>query len=593
MLTRFIPLLVLLLFSCFSIAQTEQQVTFSHAIALHGKPKYGPDMKHYDYANPDAPKGGTLHVAQVGSFDTFNHYGPNGKSPFGMVYITETLLARSWDEPLTKYGVVAEKIERPADNSWIAFHINPAAHFNDGKPITAHDIVFSYNVLMEKGSLFWRQFYQDIEKAEATSSHRVLFTFKHNRNRELPLLLGQLPVLASHWWKGRDFSETTLDIPVTSGPYKIHRFQVGRFVEYKRDPNHWSRNHPTNVGRYNFDTVRYDYFRDNHVVIEAINSGQLNWRLESDPRFWEKGYNQSAIDKGTLIKGTWRNHNPQTSTLVFNTRRALFSDIRVREAVATLLDIDWIVANLLNGTSEKANSLFAGTELAATGLPTPKELAILSPLKEHLQPRVFTQQWPPSASMKKREKLKYALKLFQQAGYTLKGGKLINASGQPVVMEILLGDPNMERLIQGQVQRLAEAGIDMRLRTVESARYLKHIRSLDFDMIIRAFPHTPVPGQEQISFWGSDGRDQPGTLNFAGVNNPAIDTIVHSISSAQSWDELTTTIQALDRSLLWEFKVVPLMYTPNWWVIHSNELKHPDKLPKYTLDRASWWAEPR
>ncbi|MTI14654.1 extracellular solute-binding protein [Sansalvadorimonas verongulae] len=589
---RFIAVVFLWTLAHFLQAEGDNSVTFSHAISLYGTPQYGADMKHFDFVNPDAPKGGTLNVAQIGSFDTFNAYGPNGKVPFGLTYTNETLMMRGWDEPLSKYGAVAEKVESPEDNSWVAFHINPKAHFHDGKAITADDVVFSFTTITEKGSLFWRQFYQDVDTVEATSPQRVLFTFKHNQNRELPLLLGQLPVLASHWWQNRDFSETTLDIPIGSGPYKIHRFQPGRFVEYKRDPNYWAKDIPTNIGRYNFDIVRYDFFRDNHITVEAINSGQLNWQLESDPRFWEKGYSQRALDKGKLVKSTWVNHNPQTDSLVFNTRKPLFSDVRVREAIATLFDIDWVLSNLLNNTSERATSLFAGSELAAAGLPNSEELALLTPLKDHLPQRVFTHQWPPFTGMKKREKLKHALNLFQQAGFLLVNGKIMQADGQPVIVEMLLGDPSLERLMQGQVQRLAEAGIEMRLRTVESARYLKHIRELDFDIILHSFRHTPSPGQEQMSFWGSEGSDQPGTLNFAGVNNPAIDNLVHRIPSAKTWPELVTLVHALDRSLLWDFKVVPLFYNSSWRVIHSSNIKHPERLPKFSLERATWWAEP-
>ncbi|WP_281648262.1 extracellular solute-binding protein [Parendozoicomonas sp. Alg238-R29] len=549
-------------------------------------------MKHFEYVNPNAPKGGTLNVSQIGSFDSFNLYGPNGKSPYGLFYTNDTLLSRSWNEPLTKYGVIAEKIERPADNNWIAFYINSAARFHDGQPVTAEDIVFSFKVLTEKGNLFWRQFYQDIASVEATSTYRVLFTFKHNKNRELPLLLGQLPVLASHWWKERDFSETTLDIPVSSGPYRIHRFQPGRFVEYKRNPDYWAKDHPVNVGRFNFDIIRYDFFRDNNVAMEAVNSGELNWRMESDPRFWEKGYNRKALEEGILIKGSWVNHNPQTLSLVFNSRKPLFQDIRVREAIASLLDVDWVISHLLHNSSHRANSLFAGTELASTELPKNNELTLLSQWKDQLPPRLFNERWPPVANRSKREKLKYALNLFKQAGYSLKNSKMTNQGGQPVVMEILLGDPSLERLIQGQVQRLAEAGIEMHLRTVESSRYLKHIKNLDYDIILHTFRHTPSPGQEQISFWGSEGRDEPGTLNFAGVNNPAADGITRRIPSAQSWSELVTLVHALDRVLLWDFKVIPLLYNPNWQVIYSNKLAHPDQMPKYSIERTTWWAIP-
>ncbi|MCL6269835.1 extracellular solute-binding protein [Sansalvadorimonas sp. 2012CJ34-2] len=568
----------------------ESGIIFSHAISLHGKPALPPDYKHFKHVKPDAPKGGTIRIAAMGTFDTFNVYGSQGKAAYGLYLTNSSLLTRNWDEPLTKYGVMVEKIEQPADNSWVAFHINPKAVFSDGKPVTAKDIVFSFNILQSEGSLFWQQFYQDVEAVKATSEHRVLFTFKHNRNRELPLLIGQLPVLPEHWWKDRGFNADLLEPPVVSGAYKIKRFAAGRFIEYERIKNYWAENHPANVGRNNFDIVRYDYYRDSNVILEALNSGQLDWHIEGYPRYWLEGYSKSALKTGKLIKGTWKNHNPQTSSLVLNSRRAPFNDIRVREAVAVLLDVDWVVANLLSNMMVRAKSFFDGSELAATGLPEGKELELLSKWKGDLPQRIFTDIWPPAGSMARREKLKYAISLFKEAGFQLEQGVMKTPSGKPFSFEILLGDPSNERLLQTQVRRFAEAGITMTIKTAESARYLKSIRALDFDAILHSFRHTPSPGIEQRSFWSSANLNEEGTLNLAGVNIPAIDEITEAIPASKSWAELVTKIKAMDRILLWHFQAIPMIYNPSWQIAYSNRVSPPDNLPRYSVERTTWFA---
>ncbi len=567
-------------------------ITFSHAIALHGKPGHPSGFKHFNYVNPKAPKGGTIRIAALGTFDTFNSYGPQGKAPFGLYLTSSTLLTRNWDEPLTKYGFMVEKIEQPADKSWIAFHINPKAVFSDGKPVTAEDVVFSFQRLIEQGNLFWRQFYQDVDSAKATSKYRALFTYKYIDNLELPLLLGQLPVLPKHWWQERDFTATTLEVPVVSGPYRIKRFQTGRYIEYERIKDYWAENHPVNVGRNNFDIVRYEYFRDHNVVLEAVNSNQIDWHIEDDPRYWQDGFNKKALENGQLIKASWQNQNPQVLSLVLNTRRQPYSDIRVREAITIMLDIDWVVSHLLSNMMVSAKSLFDGTEMASTGFPEGDELKLLKNWQTQLPERLFTQTWPPGAEHKKRERIKYALSLFQKAGFKLSHGVMMSPSGKPLELELLLGDPRLERLLLNLVHKFAEIGISMKIKNAESARYLKSIRALDFDMILHTFRHTPSPGVEQRSFWGSKDREQTGTLNLAGINHPVIDHLVNAIPASLSRRELVTNIKALDRVLLWNFSVIPLLYNPDWQVVYNNRISPPETVPRYAIERTTWWAVP-
>lgn len=574
----------------------EPAIRYTHGISRYGEPALPPNTG-FPYVNSKAPKGGVLRQPMLGNFDTFNGYGPQGKAPQGHHYIHDTLLIRGWDEPLTKYGILTKTIEQPEDNSWIAFHLDPKARFHDGKPITAHDVVFSFKTLTEQGNLFWRQFYQDVANVTATSDHRVLFTFKHNRHQELPLILGQLPILASHWWRDRDFSQSTLEIPVGSGPYRIKRFKPGHFIEYERVPDYWAANHPLNRGRFNFDILRFDIFRDNNVILEAMNSGLLDLRFETDARYWRSAYSQKALTAGKLIKAQWQNNNPSVYSLVINSRRPLLQDIRVREAIATLLEIDPVLTNLFDGMMVRANSLFAGTELAAASLPSPDERTLLEQTAKELEDttaltRPLTQSWPPLQNKSKRERLKHALLLLQQAGLKLRNGTLTTASGQPVVFELLLSNPSLERLLQSQVRRFAEADIKLNLRTVDSASYIKSLRSLDFDLTVHTFNHTPSPGTEQRSFWGSTDAHQPGTRNLAGLENPAIDQLLEQLNLAESRAELVTTVNAIDRLILWQFKVIPLAYQPNWMIVHSNRITAPRIVPRYIMDRTTLWATP-
>lgn len=562
----------------------------SHGIALHGSLKYPSDFTHLEYVNPEAPKGGTLRMHATGTFDSFNLYTLKGNAAHGSIYLHDTLLSRSFDEPLSKYGVIVDRIEQPENNHWIAFHINPNARFQDGVSITAADIVFSFNIIKEKGSPFWRQFYADVDTVTATEPDRVLFTFKNNSNRELPLILGQLPIFAEHWWRHRDFLHSNLQPPVGSGPYRVVDFQAGRYVVYERVKDYWAQEHPMNRGRYNFDRIRIDYFRDQTVALEAFNSGKIDLRIEDNPIYWHQGYSSKALNNGQIIQKKYPNLNPQTLSLVFNARHSLLADRNLREAITWLLEPDWIIKHLLQGEFNRAFSLFSGTDLVMTGLPQQKERALLEPYKDHLLTTVFTTPWHPSpAESSSRKRLQYAHELLMRAGYRLEKGQLTDRTGRPVILELLLKQPNFERLFQGQRKRLADAGIQLNLRTVDSALYLNRIRHYDFDLILHTFSHTPSPGTEQCNFWHSRFINLPGSLNFAAINHPAADALCLQISQTRTRDELRVTANALDRILLWQYQVVPLFYMPDWHIAYRNTLSHPEIMPGYILDLMTWW----
>ncbi len=567
-------------------AQTE----ISHGIALHGNVKYPAHYTHLDYANPDAPKGGTLNLHATGTFDSFNPYILKGKEAFGSLFLHDTLLNRTLDEPLSKYGVIVSHIERPENNRWVAFKLNPKARFQDNTPITAADIVFSFNTLLEKGSPFWRQFYADIESVAATSRDRVLFTFKNGQNRELPFILGQMPVLAEHWWRDRDFSHSDLQPPVGSSSYRVADFQPGRYVIYERVKDYWASDHPFNRGRYNFDRVRVDYFRDQTVALEAFNNGSIDIRIEENPRHWRQGYNQKALLSGNIVRKKHRNQNPQTLSLVLNARKPLLKDRNLREAIAWLLEPDWMIDFLLQEEFRRALSLFAGTDLSLPDLPGPEEKALLSPYKNVLPATLFTTPWHPAPSnQSSRQRLKHAHQRLRAAGYHLEKNQLKTPSGERVQLELLLNQPELERLFQGQRKRLAEAGMQLNVRTIDSALYLNRVRQYDFDLIVHTFRHTPSPGTEQCNFWHSSVVDIAGSLNLAAISNPAVDALCASIPRADSRTTLKTQLNAMDRAVLWQYQVIPLFYMPDWHIAYRSTLKHPDTLPGYGIDLTTWW----
>ena len=570
-----------------------------HAISFYGEPKYGPDFTHFGFTNPDAPKGGELKQGVIGYFDSLVPYIDRGTAAAGSQMMYDSLLARSWDEPLTKYGLIAEKIELDPDNNWVAFHINPKAYFHDGKPVTAKDVKFSFDLLREKGSTFYKNFYLEVERVEVTDTYRALFIFNTNKNRELPLILGQMPILPEHYWKNRDFSSPGLEIPVSSGPYKAVRIDAGRSIVYERVKDYWAQNIPAMKGRNNFDKIQYSYYRDRSVLIEALRKGDFDLETITNAQTWQEfstlPTKENKRSKNTLVTETITNHNPQTLTIAYNTRRPFLQDTRVRKALGYGVDYDWMNHHLFYGMYQRATSFFAGTELAATGLPSDLEKQLLTPWKDRLPEALFDQPWVPPGGepgLTSRDRKKKALSLLKEAGWIIKNNRQINSEGKTLDLEVLIATSNYERIMIPVQKELEKFGIKLHIRSVDTAQYIERLRNQDFDLILHTFPHTPSPGTEQANHWASAAADTHGTRNITGVKMPVIDQLTLKIPEVRSRKELVGSVRAMDRVLLWSNVALPLWYQPDWNLVRKSGLRHPVPPAPYALDLSTWWYQP-
>ena len=566
-----------------------------HAQTLYDEPpKYPANFKHFDYVNPDAPKGGTLRQAGFGGFDSLNPFINKGvpADDIGMIY--DTLTHHGLDEPFTEYGLLAEKIEKAPDNAWVRFYLRPEARFHDGQPVTAEDVKFSFDTLMSKGAPMYRGYYADVEKVEVESPQRVRFVFKQAGNRELPLIVGQLPVLPKHWWAERDFSKGNLDVPLGSGPYKVADVQAGRSIRYERVKDWWGKDLPVNRGFYNFDTLEIDYYRDNTVALEALKAGQFDYWLETSAKNWATAYNTPAVANGQLIKEEIANHNPTgMQGFIFNTRRPLFTDRRVREALGLLFDYEWANRQLFNGAYTRTRSYFDNSELASVGLPSADELKLLEPLRAQIPPQVFTDEYHPPVTDGSgiiREQQRRAYQLLQEAGWRVDGDQMLDSTGKPVSFEFLLAQTEFERVLLPFKRNLADLGIELVIRRVDVSQYINRLRSRDYDMIVSGFGQSNSPGNEQREYWHSSSADNPGSRNFIGLKDPAVDSLVEGLIKADSRQSLITHTRALDRVLLWGHYVVPNWHIKTWRVAYWNRFEHPEISPKYDIGLHTWWA---
>lgn len=573
------------------------QAAPQHALTLYNEaPKYPANFQHFDFVNPVAPKGGTFRMAGFGSFDSLNPFISKGVPEQNIGLIYDTLMAQSLDEPFTEYGLVAGKIEKAPDNSWVRFYLRPEARFNDGQPIRAEDVVFSFQTLMSAGSPLYRGYYADVDQVIAEDRLRVLFKFKHSNNRELPLILGQLTVLPKHWWESRDFAKSNLEVPLGSGPYRVTAVKAGRSIRYERVKDYWGRDLPVNRGFYNFDVITSDYYRDNTVALEALKAGQFDYWLEMSAKNWANAYNTPAVAQGRLIKEQIANGNPTgMQGFVFNTRRPMFQDVRVRHALSLLLDFEWSNKQLFNGAYTRTRSYFENSEMAATGLPGPDELAILEPLRGKIPEQVFNEAFAPSqcdGSGMIRAQQRQAYQLLQEAGWRIVDDKMVDAQGKPVVIEFLLAQTEFERVLLPFKRNLADLGIDLVIRRVDVSQYITRVRSRDFDMIVGSFPQSNSPGNEQREFWMSSSADKPGSRNYTGLKDPAIDSLVESLINADSRASLVAHARALDRVLQWGYYVIPNWHIKTWRVAYWDHIGHPQVAPKYDIGINTWWIKP-
>ncbi|MBP2295178.1 extracellular solute-binding protein [Azospirillum rugosum] len=581
------------------VAPGARAQTGSHAVTAHGTPKYGPDFKHFDYVNPDAPKGGEVKLATYGSFDSLNPFILRGSPAGGAGLPFETLTVGSNDEVLTQYGLLAETIAVADDRGSVAFTLRPQARFHDGRPVTVEDVIWSFETLRDKGHPTYRTYYADVAKAEKTGERTVTFTFRNGNNPELPVIMGQLPVLPKHVFETRDFASTTLEPIVGSGPYRVADVQPGRSITYQRVADWWGKDLPVNRGRYNFDRIRFDYYRDLDVVFEAFKAGAIDFRVENSSKNWVTGYDVPAVREGRIIREEIKHQDPQgMQAFVFNSRRPIFADRRVREALNYLFDYEWTRANLSYGLFQRTKSFFANSELAATGLPTEAEVKVLEPFRGKLPEEVFTKPYEPpktDGSGNIRQNLRTALGLLKEAGWELKGNKLVNAkTGEPMRFEILLVQADMERITQPFVRNLERAGIEAGIRVVDTAQYQNRTDNFDFDMIIQRMPQSLSPGNEQRDYWQSAKADQPGSRNLAGIKDPVVDQLIETLIQAPDRDSLVTATKALDRVLLWGWYVIPQWHDDVRRVAYWNRFSHPTVAPKYGLAFVdTWWVDPQ
>ena len=577
-------------------SEAQQKVTLAHAMAMHGQPKYGPDFKHFDYVDPNAPKGGTARLGVRGTFDNFNGFIPKGVAGAGDA--SETLMMSSADEPFTNYGLIAETVEWPEDRSWAIFTLRPEARWHDGKPITTDDVIFSLEILKTKGRPFFRFYYASIKKAEKVGPRKVKFTFAEAGNRELPLVAGQIPILPKHYWEseGRDFTKTTLKPPLGSGPYRIVDFEPGRYVVVERVKDYWGAQLPVNRGRSNFNSIRYEYYFDETVLRQALKAGKLDYREENQAKAWALDYDTPAVRDGRLKLEQIGHRNPTgMQSFAMNSRRQVFKDRKLRRALAYAFDFEWSNRNLFFSQYTRTESYFSNSELASTGLPKGEELEILERYRGRVPDEVFTQVYrapKTDGSGWPRDNLGRAFALLAKAGWVVRDMKMVNAeTGKRLKFEILLYSPAFERIVLPFKRNLARLGIDARVRLVDTSQYINRLRQFDFDIIVASWGQSESPGNEQRSYWSSAAAAAPGARNYIGIKDPVVDELIELVISAPSRQSLVTRTRALDRVLLWGHYVIPNWHVRVDRVASWNKFSRPAITPRHGNSLNYWWFD--
>lgn len=567
-----------------------------HGMAMHGQPKYGPDFKHFDYVNPDAPKGGMVRLAAVGTYDNLNGFILKGTPAAGASAIYDSLMAASDDEAFTYYGLIAESMEVPDDRSWAIFTLRPEARFHDGKPITPEDVIFTFETLKTKGHPLYKSYYADVAKVEKIGDRRVKVGFSGGTNRELPLIVAQVAILPKHYWESRDFEKTTLEPPLGSGSYRISEIEAGRSITLQRVTDYWGKDLPVNRGRSNFDTIRYDYFRDPTIAFEAFKAGSVDYRRDNNSRIWATGYDFQAVKDKQVIREEIAHEVPQgLQGYAFNTRRPLFQDRRVRQALGYAFDFEWSNKTLFYGLYKRTRSYFSNSELASSGLPAGDELKVLEKYRGKVPDEVFAKEFIPpvtDGSGNLRDGIREALRLLKEAGWEIKGKQLVDKSGKPFEFEILLGDAAFERITLPFTKNLERLGITAHVRTVDSAQEQKREESFDFDMLVAVFGQSLSPGNEQRDFWHSATANVQGSRNLMGIKDPVVDELIDLIIAAPDREQLIARTRALDRVLLWGHYVIPQFHSGMWYIAHWDKFGHPPKLAKYSPGFPdTWWFD--
>lgn len=568
-----------------------------YGLSMHGTPKYAADAAHLDYANPAAPKGGTLRQAATGTFDTLNPYTIKGTAAQGLGQAYDRLMGRVWDEPFTLYPLIAESVEVAPDRAAITFHLNPKAQFHDGSPITADDVLFSFETLREYGRPNMRRIYRLVAETEKRDDRTVHFRLGEGYDQETVMILAMMPVLSKTWWETRNFDATLLQAPLSNGPYRIATVDPGRRIVYERVPDYWAADLLVNKGHHNFDRIAYDYYRDDSVAFEAFKAGSFDLRREWDAGKWSSAYDFPAIRRKQVVAEALPHGRPErTRGLIFNTRRAPFDDRQVRAALQYALDFDWINANLYHGQYKRIDSYFPNSALAARDAPDAAQDAILAPWRDALPPETFGPAWVPPAAGgpgQHRANLLKADALLKEAGWIVRNGQRVRADDEKTAFrfEIILNAPDDEKIALSFIRDLRRLGITATVRVLDSAAFLGRLNDYDYDMVLYFWLNSLSPGTEQMLYWSCEAAQQPARFNYAGICNPAIDALAGSIAETRSREELEARVRALDRALGWGHYMIPLNYAGMDYVAYRSFIRHPETMPLYGMVLETWWAE--
>jgi len=569
-----------------------------HGIAMHGEPLHGADFQHFSYANPDAPKGGDLKLAAIGSFDSLNPLIIRGVSGGGVRdYVFESLMARAYDEPFSLYGLLAETIETPEDRSWVEFRLRGEARFSDGTPVTVDDVVFSLETLRDEGRPNHKYYYSKVAEIVRPDAQTVRFVFGPDGDREMPLIMGLMPIIPKHIYETRAFAETSLVPPIGSGPYTITEVDAGARLVYSRSPDYWGKDLPVNRGHYNFDRLIYEYFRDANASFEAFKAGLYDVRPEDDPTRWATGFDVPAVRDGRITLQSFSKATPSgMRALVYNTRRDIFADPQVRAALALVFDFEWVNTNFYYSAYKRTQSFYDGSELASTGIAaSDAERSLLAAYPGVVDEEILANGFvaPVSdGSERNRSNRRAAIKGLEAAGWVIKDGVMLNAaSGEPLAFEITVATPEDQRLALNFSDTLKSIGVEGNVRYVDSSQYQQLRQTYSFDMIFNFWYASLSPGNEQSFYWGVEAADQDGTRNYMGVKEPAVDAMINAMLEARDRQEFVAAVRALDRVLLSGDYVIPLFYQPDQWVAYWARLKHPEETSLYGYKINTWWAE--
>lgn len=570
---------------------------FKRGISIFGDLKYPANFKHFDYVNPDAPKGGQVKYGVEGTFNNLNPFILKGIAAAGMEMVFDSLMEGSADEISSKYGLIAESVRLSDDKKSLTFRLRKIAKFNDGSKITADDVVFSFNILKEKGHPSYAMVYRDVIQARKINDYEVEFVFRNGENRELPLTVASLPIFSKKYYSQHQFDKTTFDPPLGSGAYKVATLQAGKSITFERVKNYWAKDLPINVGRYNFDKITYDYYRDNNVLVEAFKAGGYDFRQENIARNWANAYNIDKVKNGEIIKKEITHQLPAPmQAFVFNLRKDKFQNLNLRAAIALAFDFEWVKEKIFYGSYQRTKSFFSNSEFGSSGLPSKAELKILNKFRDAIPPQVFTQEFTlPKAdgSGFSRANLLQAKALLESAGYFIRDQKLIDPkTNQPVELEFLIDSKAFQMVIAPMVSNLAILGIKSKIRLVDENQYQNRLKNYDYDLIVNVFGSGMVPGDEQFSYWHSSQKNIVGGNNVVGTDNKAVDYLVEKISKSKNKAELKIFTKSLDRILLANFYVIPQWHNQTYRILYNSKLAMPNHQPAYSLALDSWWIKP-